>query len=69
MSLPFEFDNQFFALCAPKDSLREKSIAELKTYYNEMKSEAMFTEWGDALYALGWKYYQEGTIFRSRLLF
>ena len=69
MSLPLQFDNQFFSLCSPKDSLREKSIAELKAYYNLMKSEAMFTEWGDALYALGWKYYQEELFFEADYYF
>lgn len=69
MSLPLKFDNQFFALCSPKDSLKDKSIADLKNYYNEMKSEAMFTEWGDALYALGWKYYQEELFFEADYYF
>jgi len=60
ISMPLNFDSHFFTLCSPKEDLKELSVADLKNYYTEMKESAQFTKWGDALYALGWNYYQKG---------
>ena len=58
ISLPLQFDEHFFTLCSPKEELKEMPLPDLQSYYTDMKERAQFTEWGDALYALGWNYYQ-----------
>ena len=69
LSLPLQFDQQFFMLCSPKESLRTMSLMDLKAHLDEMKNQALFTEWGDALYALGWRYYQEGLLLEADYYF